>query len=243
MNRTRTTGKVAALRVRFILDATGDRATAGRWLSMLAGEIGGVHRLHHEHTGMNRTRTTGKVAALRVRFILDATGDRGDRWPWRSMLAGEDRRRSLTAPRAHRHGPHQGDGEGSGAPGPVHPRRDRRSWRLLAGEIGGAHRLHHEHTGMDRTRATVKAPALRVRLSGSGSILDATGDRGDRWPWRSMLAGEDRRRSLTAPRAHRHGPHQGDREGSGAPGPALRVRFHPRRDRRSGQPLAAGSRC
>jgi hypothetical protein len=166
--------------------------------------------MHHEHTGMNRTRTTGKVAALRVRFILDATGDRGDRWPWRSMLAGEDRRRSLTAPRAHRHGPHQGDREGSGSGSIPRTTGDRATagrWlSMLAGEIGGVHRLHHEHTGMNRTRTTGKVAALRVRF-----ILDATGDRGDRWPWRSMLAGKIGRRSLTAPRAHRHGPHPGRR--------------------------------
>jgi hypothetical protein len=98
MDRTQGNRESPALRVRFILDATGDRGGAGRWRSMLAGKIGGALRLHHEHTGMDRTRATVKAPALRVR--LDAQGDRrsGRSWPLALYAGRRDRRRSPAAP-------------------------------------------------------------------------------------------------------------------------------------------------
>jgi hypothetical protein len=89
---------------------------------------------------------------------------------------------------------------------------DRRSgyrwpWRsTLAGEIGGALRLHHEHNGMDRTKATVKAPGGGSGYPSTRPEIGATAGR-----WLSMLAGKIGRRSLVAPRAHRNGPHPGRR--------------------------------
>jgi hypothetical protein len=96
---------------------------------------------------------------------------------------------------------------------------------MLAGEIGGAHRLRHEHTGMDRTTATVKAPTLRVRL------------RCTRQPEiGAALAGE-------IGGAHRlHHEHTGmDRTTATVKAPTLRVRLRCTRQPEIGAALAAGA--